>query len=49
VVEAYRDGIYGCTLEATPTWVMAVAGGFVFLGVNMLGYRVIKTVRSLVV
>ena len=42
----YKDGFSdtGCDAAATPVWVMALAGAFVFLGMQVLGARVIRTV-----
>eukprot|EP00442_Polarella_glacialis_P053067 CAMPEP_0115147962 /NCGR_PEP_ID=MMETSP0227-20121206/63605_1 /TAXON_ID=89957 /ORGANISM="Polarella glacialis, Strain CCMP 1383" /LENGTH=570 /DNA_ID=CAMNT_0002557935 /DNA_START=83 /DNA_END=1796 /DNA_ORIENTATION=- len=39
----YDQGIYACSVKETPVWIMAIAGLFVALGVNVMGYRVIKT------
>jgi sodium-dependent phosphate transporter len=46
VVEAWRDGLYNCEAEATPSWVMACAGAFVFVGMYLLGKNVIRTIGS---
>jgi len=46
VFESYNSGLLQCKQNETPVWIMAAAGGFVFLGVNTLGYRVIATIGS---
>ena len=46
VVEAFTTGIYGCSQDETPWWVMGCAGLCVALGINLLGYRVIRTIGS---
>merc|ERR1712025_1455987 len=45
-LQTFQEGTEDCNKPQTPVWVMAVAGFFVFLGVNTYGYRVIQTVGS---
>eukprot|EP00933_Yihiella_yeosuensis_P024562 TRINITY_DN19047_c0_g1_i1.p1 TRINITY_DN19047_c0_g1~~TRINITY_DN19047_c0_g1_i1.p1 ORF type:complete len:580 (+),score=82.71 TRINITY_DN19047_c0_g1_i1:64-1803(+) len=40
----YNEGVYACDNTETPWYIMAIAGFFVCLGMNIMGYRVIKTV-----
>lgn len=40
----YQNGVSYCDLDSTPTWILVMAGFFVFLGVVLLGRRVIQTV-----
>jgi len=40
----YEDGIHACRSRSTETYIMAIAGAFVGLGVITMGYRVIKAV-----
>jgi sodium-dependent phosphate transporter len=44
VIQTFQEGTNQCSKPETPVWVMAVAGFFVFLGVNTYGYRVIQTI-----
>jgi len=44
IVNAYENGIHACSKQNTPWWIMAIAGGFVFLGICTVGYRVIERV-----
>ena len=46
VLQTYSEGLSECSSPTTPVWVMAVAGLFVALGVNVLGYRVIRTIGT---
>lgn len=46
IVQTFQEGTTECNTPQTPVWMMAVAGFFVFLGVNTFGYRVIQTVGS---
>ncbi|CAE8682684.1 unnamed protein product [Polarella glacialis] len=46
ILNTYSNGIYACNGEPTPIYVMAIAGFFVALGVNVMGYRVIKTMGT---
>mmetsp|Transcript_12257 Transcript_12257/g.31314 ORF Transcript_12257/g.31314 Transcript_12257/m.31314 type:complete len:320 (+) Transcript_12257:884-1843(+) len=43
VLHAYTRGVYACSQLATEWWLMSLAGVFVALGVNMMGYQVIQT------
>ena len=36
----YSEGMQACGMKETPVWIMAVAGAFVFIGMNALGYKV---------
>lgn len=42
----WDNGLDTCDSMETPVWIMAIAGFCVFLGVNLMGHRVIKTVGS---
>lgn len=44
VWHTWKNGLEDCSVGNTPVWLMAIAGGFVFLGVTIFGYRVIKTI-----
>ena len=44
IIQTFQEGTNQCSKPETPVWVMAVAGFFVFLGVNTYGYRVIQTI-----
>ena len=44
IIQTFEEGTTQCTKPETPFYVMAVAGFFVFLGVNTYGFRVIQTV-----
>eukprot|EP00656_Telonema_subtile_P018529 TRINITY_DN2002_c0_g1_i7.p3 TRINITY_DN2002_c0_g1~~TRINITY_DN2002_c0_g1_i7.p3 ORF type:complete len:227 (+),score=43.95 TRINITY_DN2002_c0_g1_i7:1174-1854(+) len=44
VHEHLREAEHSCAGGGSSFWIMAVAGGFVFLGINVCGSRVIKTV-----
>ena len=50
IVNAYNGGFEtnpkadSCKKPDTPIWVMAIAGAFVFIGMNAMGGRVIRTV-----
>ena len=48
LLSTYKGGFSpsSCNIQSTPVWIMAVAGIFVFLGMNMLGRRVIETVGT---
>lgn len=46
VFNTYSGGLQECKQAATPVWILAVAGFFVFLGMNTFGYRVIRTIGS---
>lgn len=46
VYTIYQDGLQSCKNFDTPVWMMAIAGGFVFIGINTLGYKVMLTVGS---
>merc|ERR1712137_268490 len=41
VYQTWSEGLNTCGKAQTPVWIMAAAGAFVFLGVNLLGYRAI--------
>ena len=41
LVNIYTNGIYACGKQSTPIWIMAIAGGFVMLGICTVGHRVI--------
>jgi len=43
---AYGHGDLCSANDETPWWIMAIAGAFVALGVNTMGYRVIQTLGS---
>ena len=49
IIQTFQEGTDACKKPETPVWVMAVAGFFVFLGVNTFGYRVIKTIGTNIV
>lgn len=42
----HTEGIYACNSPDTPWYIMAAAGFFVFLGINIMGYRVIQTIGT---
>ena len=46
IYTTYKNGfsVSSCQAMATPVWVMAIGGLFVFIGMNVLGGRVIRTV-----
>eukprot|EP00216_Chloropicon_sp_CCMP2111_P001056 CAMPEP_0198235912 /NCGR_PEP_ID=MMETSP1446-20131203/1797_1 /TAXON_ID=1461542 ORGANISM="Unidentified sp, Strain CCMP2111" /NCGR_SAMPLE_ID=MMETSP1446 /ASSEMBLY_ACC=CAM_ASM_001112 /LENGTH=604 /DNA_ID=CAMNT_0043917357 /DNA_START=65 /DNA_END=1879 /DNA_ORIENTATION=- len=46
MLQTFQEGTTACAKPETPVWVMAVAGFFVFLGVNTYGYRVIETIGT---
>eukprot|EP00213_Chloropicon_mariensis_P005076 CAMPEP_0197471162 /NCGR_PEP_ID=MMETSP1309-20131121/2052_1 /TAXON_ID=464262 /ORGANISM="Genus nov. species nov., Strain RCC998" /LENGTH=595 /DNA_ID=CAMNT_0043008653 /DNA_START=72 /DNA_END=1859 /DNA_ORIENTATION=- len=46
MIQTFQEGTTECSKPDTPVWVMAIAGFFVFLGVNTFGYRVIKTIGT---
>ena len=46
VYQTWSEGLNTCGKAQTPVWIMAAAGAFVFLGVNLLGYRVIRTIGT---
>ena len=41
-----RDGLDSCEKFDTPVWIMSIAGLFVMIGVNLLGYKVMQTIGS---
>ena len=49
IIQTFQEGTDACKKPETPVWIMAIAGFFVFLGVNTFGYRVIKTVGTNIV
>merc|ERR1712060_565266 len=40
----FDDGLNACGLKDSPVWIMVVAGGCVFLGMVLLGSRVMTTI-----
>mmetsp|Transcript_16083 Transcript_16083/g.24245 ORF Transcript_16083/g.24245 Transcript_16083/m.24245 type:complete len:544 (-) Transcript_16083:136-1767(-) len=46
VFQTHKNGLHHCSKPETPEWVLFVAGCCVALGVNSLGYRVMRTVGS---
>uniref|UniRef100_A0A7S2Z1M4 Phosphate transporter n=1 Tax=Chloropicon laureae TaxID=464258 RepID=A0A7S2Z1M4_9CHLO len=46
IIQTFQEGSTECSKPETPIWVMAIAGFFVFLGVNTFGYRVIRTIGT---
>merc|ERR1711879_885030 len=46
VLQSYQGGFTECDKSDSPVWVMAVAGLFVFIGINTYGYNVIKTIGT---
>jgi len=46
VYETYTKSLNACAQGETPLWIMAVAGFFVFLGMNTFGYRVVRTIGT---
>ena len=46
VLQSYQEGLNACSKPETPVWVMAVAGIFVAIGMNTLGFRVIQTIGT---
>jgi sodium-dependent phosphate transporter len=46
VLQSYQEGLNACSKPETPVWVMAVAGIFVAIGMNTLGYRVVQTIGT---
>jgi sodium-dependent phosphate transporter len=43
-IELYNDGLDACAAPEVTWWTLFIAGGFVALGVFVLGWKVIKTV-----
>jgi sodium-dependent phosphate transporter len=43
-IDLYQNGLNNCGAPTSSWWIMALAGGFVALGINVLGWRVIETV-----
>lgn len=46
VWSTYQNGLASCDDRATPVWIMALGGFFVFLGVVCFGRRVIETMGT---
>ncbi|XRB18001.1 phosphate transporter [Pseudoscourfieldia marina] len=46
VYQTWQEGLNTCGKPQTPVWMMAAAGAFVALGVNVLGWKVIRTIGS---